>query len=123
MQATREELIYIHKTIWNTLYRVIKKLGKITPSDLQFYKDGLLRDIYNENIVSKEVLNYVYKHSSCVLCCLYASDFCNNCPLQDCSTPESLYQQILKGSPEDCLKIRDLIYNADIPDYIEIEEK
>lgn len=121
MKVTREELIYIHKTIWNTLYRVIKKLGKITPSDLQFYKDGLLCDIYNENIVSKEALNYVYKRNSCVLCCLYASDFCNNCPLQNCTMPESLYQQILKGSPEACLKIRDSIYKADIPDYIEIE--
>lgn len=121
MQVTREELIYIHKRIWNSLYRLIKKLGKITPSDVQFYKDGLLCDIYNENIVSNEALNYVYKHRSCVLCCLYSSDFCNNCPLQDCTTPESLYQQFLKGSPEACLKIRDSIYKADIPDYIEIE--
>lgn len=60
MQVTREELIYTHKRIWNSLYRVIKKLGKITPSDVQFYKDGLLCDIYNENIVSNEALNYVY---------------------------------------------------------------
>lgn len=123
MKVTREELIYIHKRIWNSLYRVIKKLGKITPSDVQFYKDDLLCDIYNENIVSNEALNYVYKHSSCVLCCLYLSDFCNNCPLQDCTTPESLYQQILKGSPEACLKIRDLIYVANIPEYIEIPEE
>jgi hypothetical protein len=75
----------------------------------------------NENKVSQQILKWVFMNSACVFCALFSDDFCNNCPLHDCTTPESLYQQVLNGSEEACVKIRDLIYNADIPDYIEIE--
>ena len=96
---------------------------KPNSADLQCMKDSYIYDMVNENVVSQYVLSWVYKHSSCVFCALYSADFCNNCPLYECVTPESLYQQVLKGSEEACVKIRDSIYYADIPDYIEIPEE
>jgi len=120
MQATREELIYIHKRIWNDVRDYIKySPGKI--DSILFIKDCCIQNMINENKVSQQILKWVFMNSACVFCALFSDDFCNNCPLHDCTTPESLYQQVLNGSEEACVKIRDLIYNADIPDYIEIE--
>lgn len=120
MQVKREELIHIHKRIWNEVREYIKHShGEI--DNLLFIKDKCIHDMINENEVSKQTLNWVYRHTSCVFCALFSADFCNNCPLHDCIQPESLYQLVLNGSEEACVKIRDLIYKADIPDYIEIE--
>lgn len=75
----------------------------------------------NENEVSQTALEWVNVNCGCVFCALFSADFCNKCPLDDCTSLDSLYQLVLKGSEEACIKIRDLIYKADIPDYIEIE--
>lgn len=121
MKVTREELIYIHKRIWNgVLQDIHNSNGEI--DNLLFIKDCYIQDMIDENEVSKQTLKWVYKNSACVFCALFSADFCNNCPLHDCTSPESLYQLVLKGSEEACVKIRDLIYQADIPDYIEIQE-
>ena len=120
MKVTREELIYIHKRIWDNVKENVNK-GTITNSgELQCIKDSYIIDMINENVVSLNSLRWVYLNSSCVFCALFSAEFCNNCPLHDCVTPESLYQQVLKGSEEACVKIRDLIYYAQIPEYIEI---
>ena len=119
MKVSREELIYIHKRIWNGVRDYIKHShGEI--DSILFIKESCIHNMINENEVSQQTLKWVYKNSACVFCALFLADFCN-CPLHDCTTPESLYQQVLKGSEEACVKIRDLIYYADIPDYIEIE--
>lgn len=123
MIATREELIYIHKRIWNNVKCVIHDGLKPNSADLQLMKDSYIFDMLNENVVSGASLSLVYQNSSCVFCALFSQDFCNNCPLHDCVTPESLYQQVLNGSEEACIKIRDLIYEADIPEYIENPEE
>ena len=120
MQVTREELIYIHKRIWNGVREYIKHSnGEIVPT--LFIKDCCIQNMVNENEVSQQALKWVYRNSACVFCALFSQDFCKNCPLHDCTSPESLYKLVLKGSEEACVKIRDLIYKADIPDYIEIE--
>ena len=120
MKVTREELIYIHKRIWNGVREYIKHShDEIVPT--LSIKDCCIQNMMNENVVSQQALKWVYRNSACVFCALFSADFCNNCPLHDCTSPESLYQLVLKGSEEACVKIRDLIYNADIPDYIEIE--
>lgn len=120
MQVTREELIYIHKRIWNGVLDYIKHSpGEI--DSILFIKESCINNMINENYVSQQTLKWVYRESACVFCALFSEDYCNNCPLHDCTTPESLYQLVLNGSEEACVKIRDLIYNADIPDYIEIE--
>ena len=121
MKATREELIYIHKRIWNGVREYIKHSphGEIVPT--LHIKDCCIQNMENENVVSHQILKWIYRNSACVFCALYSADFCKNCPLNDCVNPESLYQQVLNGSEEACVKIRDLIYQADIPDYIEIE--
>lgn len=120
MLVKREELIYIHKRIWNEVHEYIKySPGEI--DSLLFIKDCCIHNMVNENEVSQQTLKWVYRNSACVFCALFSADYCNNCPLHDCTTPESLYHQVLKGSEEACVKIRDLIYQADIPDYIEIE--
>lgn len=122
MKVTREELIYIHKRIWNYVRYYIKHShGEI--DNLLFIKDCCIIDMINENEVSRQHLNWVYRNSVCVFCALFSDNFCNNCPLHDCTPPESLYQQVLNGSEEACIKIRDLIYEADIPEYIEIPEE
>ena len=122
MKVTREELIYIHKRIWNGVREYIKHShDEIVPT--LFIKDCCIQNMMNENEVSQQALKWVYRNSACVFCALFSADFCNNCPLHDCTTSESLYQLVLNGSEEACVKIRDLIYKADIPDYIEIEEE
>ena len=122
MKATREELIYIHKRIWDGVRDYIKHShGEI--DSLLFIKDRCIHDMINENVISQQTLKWIYRNSACVFCALFSADFCNNCPLHDCTTPESLYQLVLNGSEEACVKIRDIIYNADIPDYIEIPEE
>ena len=122
MKVTREELIYIHKRIWNgVLQDIHNSNGEI--DNLLFIKDCYIQDMIDENEVSKQTLKWVYKNSACVFCALFSEYFCNNCPLHDCTQSDSLYQLVLKGSEEACVKIRDLIYKADIPDYIEIEVK
>lgn len=126
MKVTREELIYIHKRIWNGVHQYIHnscyKTNEI-PLNLHYVKDVYIYDMLNENKVSQKVLEWVYENSSCVFCALFSADFCNNCPLHDCTTPYSLYQLVLNGSEEACVKIRDLIYKADIPEHIEIPEE
>lgn len=120
MKATREELIYIHKRIWNEVREYIKHShGEIVP--VLFIKERCIHNMINENKISQQILKWVFRNSCCVFCALFSSYFCNNCPLHDCTSPESLFQLVLKGSEEACVKIRDLIYQADIPDYIEIE--
>lgn len=122
MQVSREELIYIHKRIWDGVRQYIHASnGEI--DNLLFIKDRYIQDMIDGKEVSKQTLNLVYRNCSCVFCALFSSHFCKGCPLHDCTTPESLYQLVLKGSEEACVKIRDLIYKADIPDYIEIEEE
>ena len=97
MQVTREELIYIHKRIWNGVRYYIKHShGKI--DNLLFIKDCCIQNMINENEVSQQTLKLVYRNSACVFCTLFSAVFCNNCPLHDCTTPESLYQQVLNGS-------------------------
>ena len=120
MLATREELIYIHKRIWNEVREYIRYSHGETDSIL-FIKDCCIHDMENKNEVSQQTLKWVYRNSACVFCALFFADFCNGCPLHNCTTPDSLYQLVLNGSEEACVKIRDLIYNAYIPDYIEIE--
>lgn len=122
MKATREELIYIHKRIWNGVRDYIKHShdeDEIVPT--LFIKDCCIQNMINENKVSQQTLKWVYSNSACVFCALFSQDFCKNCPLHDCVNPDSLYQLVVNGSEEACVKIRDLIYKADIPDYIEIE--
>ena len=122
MQATREELIHIHKRIWDEVRECINHShGEI--DNLLFIKDCCINGMVNENEVSQQALKWVYRNSGCVFCALFSQGFCNNCPLHDCTSPESLYQLVLKGSEEACVKIRDLIYQADIPEYIEIPEE
>lgn len=122
MKVTREELIYIHKRIWNGVREYVKHShGEI--DSLLFIKDCCIHDMVNENEVSQQTLKWVFRNSACVFCALFSQDFCKNCPLHDCTTPESLYNLVLEGSEEACVKIRDLIYQADIPDYIEIPEE
>ena len=117
MKATREELIYIHKRIWDCIREHIKHShDKIVP--VLFIKECCIHNTANENVVSQQTLKWVYRNSGCVFCALFSADFCKNCPIHDCVTPESLYQLVLNGSEEACVKIRDLIYNADIPCYI-----
>lgn len=122
MQVTRKELIYIHRRIWDEVKNVIHDGLKPDSTDLQLMKDSYIFDMLDKNEVSEVALAFVYRHSSCVFCALYSADFCNNCLLHDCASPESLYQLVLKGSEQACVKIRDLIYEADIPEYIEIPE-
>ena len=119
MKVTREELIYIHKRIWNDIREYIHSHGEI--DNMQFIKYCCFNDMKDENVVSQQVLNFVFVNSACVFCTLFSADHCNKCPLHDCASSESLYKLVLKGSEEACVKIRDLIYKADIPDYIEIE--
>lgn len=122
MKATREELIYIHKRIWNAVRDYIKySHGEI--DSLLFIKDCCINNMAKENVVSQQTLKWIYRNSACVFCALFSADFCKNCPLHDCVTDISLYQQVLNGSEEACVEIRDLIYQADIPDYIEIPEE
>lgn len=124
MKVTREELIYTHKRIWNGVREYIKHThGEGEIDSLLFIKGCCIQNMANENEVSQQALKWVYRNSACVFCALFSADFCNNCPLHDCTTPESLYQLVLEGSEEACVKIRDLIYQADIPDYIEIREE
>ena len=122
MKVTREELIHIHKRIWDEVRECINHShGEI--DNLLFIKDCCINDMVNENEVSQQALKWVYRNSGCVFCALFSQDFCKNCPLHDCTTPESLYQLVLNGSEEACVKIRDLIYQAGIPEYIEIPEE
>lgn len=122
MQVTREELIHIHKRIWDEVREHINH-SPDEIDNLLFIKDMCIHDMINENVISQQTLTWVYRHSACVFCALFSQDFCKNCPLHDCTSPDSLYQLVLKGSEEACVKIRDLIYQADIPDYIEIPEE
>lgn len=122
MQVKREELIHIHKRIWNGVRDYIKHShGEIVPTLL--IKDCCIQNMVNENEVSHQTLKWVYRNSACVFCALFSADFCKNCPLHHCTQPESLYQLVLNGSEEACVKIRDLIYYADIPEHIEIPEE
>ena len=120
MKATREELIYIHKRIWDGVRGYINHSHDIIVPTLSI-KHACIQNMINENKVSQQTLKWVYRNSACVFCALFLKDICNGCPLHDCTSPESLYNQVLNGSEEACVKIRDLIYKADIPDYIEIE--
>ena len=117
MQVKREELIHIHKRIWNEIREYIRHSHGEEIDGLLFIKGRCIQDMLNENIVSQQTLKWVYRYSACVFCALFSADHCNKCPLHDCTTSESLYQLAFKGSEEACVKIRDLIYNADIPDY------
>lgn len=122
MKVTREELIYIHKRIWNGVREYIKHShGEIVPT--LYIKDCCIQNMVNENELSQQTLKWIYRNSACVFCALFSADFCNGCPLHDCVNPESLYHLVLNGSEEACVKIRDLIYQADIPEYIEIPEE
>ena len=123
MRVSREELICIHKIIWDNVKGNVNNVSSMNSGVLQCIKDSYIIDMINENIFSQQALKWVYLNCSCVFCALFSADFCNKCPLQDCVTPESLYQQVLKGSEEACVKIRDLIYYAQIPEYIEIPEE
>lgn len=124
MKITREELIYIHKRIWNGILQYIHDShGKISLIPITDIKNSYIYAMENENEVSETALGWVNENCGCVFCALFLSYFCKNCPLYSCTNPESLYQLVLKGSEEACIKIRDAIDYADIPEYIEILEE
>lgn len=65
MQVTREELIYIHKRIWNGVREYVKHShGEIVPT--LFIKDCCIENMLNENEVSQQTLKWVYRNSACV---------------------------------------------------------
>lgn len=124
MKVTREELIYIHKRIWNSICEYIHyHHSEISIIPIEYIKDSCIQVMMDENEVSQNTLEWVDLECGCVFCALFSLDFCKNCPLGSCIQPESLYQLVLKGSEEACIKIRDSIDYADIPEYIEIPKE
>lgn len=65
MKVTREELIHIHKRIWNEVREYISHShGEI--DSLLFIKERCIHDMANKNEVSQQSLNLVYVNSACV---------------------------------------------------------
>ena len=131
MKIQNKDLIFIHKFIWSYIYKeveVYKDRNIINlPRDFNLIamKNKAVSLLLDDEIITNNLFDYLTKHNFCVLCFLsvVSENGCNDCPLKDCNSPYSLYQEARKGSLP---AIRDIYYSIDkalIPHIIEIPEE
>ena len=131
MKIQKKDLIFIHKFIWAYIYKEVKYYHARNiinlPRDFNFIamKNKAVSLLLDYEIITNTLFDYLINHNFCVLCFLFAvsENCCHDCPLKDCNSPYSLYQEARKGSLP---AIRDIYYSIDevfIPDYIEIPEE
>lgn len=131
MKIQKKDLIFTHKFIWSHIYDEVEDY-----KDRNIYNFPLnfnIREIKNEainllldnEIITNTMYDYLTYNSCCILCLIFKSskNGCNDCPLKDCNSPCSMYQEVRKGSLS---AIREIYYSIDkahIPEYIEIPEE
>ena len=131
MKIQKKDLIFIHKFIWTYIYKeveVYKDRNIINlPRDFNLIamKNKAVSLLLDDEIITNTLFNYLSHCNFCVLCFLFvvSENGCNDCPLKDCNSPYSLYQEARKGSLP---AIRDIYYSIDkalIPHIIEIPEE
>lgn len=131
MKIQKKDLIFIHKFIWLYVYKeveLIKDRNMINSTldvNIRLMKNKAVDLLLDEEIINNTMSNYLSFNHACILCLLFrrSENGCNDCPLKDCNSTYSLYQEARKGSLS---AIRDIYYSIDkalIPEYIEIPEE
>ena len=127
MKIKKKDLICIHKFIWSYIYKEVedyKDRNINSPENFNFkeMKNKAISLLLEEHIITDALMVCLSTHNFCVLCLIFvwSENGCIDCPLKDCNSPRSMYQQARKGS---LLAIRDIYYSIDkalIPDIIEL---
>lgn len=131
MKIKKKDLIFIHKFIWSHIYKEVEYIRDINMSNstivfnIRKMKNKHISVLLDDKIITNNLDNYLSYHHGCILCLIFrhSENDCFGCPLKDCSSPYSLYQEARKGSLN---AIRDIYYSIDkahIPDSIEIPEE
>ena len=131
MKVSRKDLIFIHKFIWSYIYREVDTykdtfIGNLPLNfNIKEMKNKALVLLLDYEIITNNLFNYLSYNNCCILCLIFrhSENGCNDCPLKDCNSPYSLYQEARKGSLP---AIREIYYSIDkahIPEYIEIPEE
>lgn len=128
MKIKKKDLIFIHKFIWSYIYKEVDdyKDRNILNIPINFntkeMKNKAVSLLLQEGVITEELVIYLSSHNFCILCLLFtfSENGCFDCPLKDCNSPRSMYQEARKGSLS---AIRDIYYSIDkaiIPDIIEL---
>lgn len=131
MKIQKKDLIFIHKFIWSYIYKEVEVYKDRNifnfPRDFKLIamKNKAVSLLLEDEIITDSLFNYLRTHNFCVLCLIFthSENGCFDCPLKDCNSPWSMYQQARKGSLH---AIRDIYYSIDkalIPHIIEITEE
>ena len=131
MKIQKKDLIFIHKFIWSYIYKEVEHIQDINMSNstisfnIRKMKNKAISLLLDDKIITNNLYNYLSCHIVCILCLIfrYSENGCFDCPLKDCNSYYSLYQQARKGSLP---AIRGIYYSIDkaiIPEYIEIPEE
>lgn len=128
MKIKKKDLIFIHKFIWAYIYKEVEDYKDRNiinlPKNFNFkeMKNKALSLLLEERIITDVLMDWLSTHNFCVLCLIFdwSEKGCIECPLKDCNSSRSMYQQARKGSLS---AIRDIYYSIDkalIPDIIEL---
>ena len=129
MKIKKKDLIFIHKFIWSYIYREVEDYQDRNfmnlPHDFNLIsmKKKAISLLLENEIITNSLYNYLSLHYCCILCLIFRRSAigCFDCPLKDCNSPYSLYQEARKGSLP---AIREIYYSIDkahTPEYIEIK--
>ena len=125
MKIKKKDLIFIHKFIWSHIYSEVESYkDRIIIFNIKEMKNKSLSLLLDDEIITNNLFNYLRHNNGCILCLIfrYSENGCFDCPLKDCISPYSMYQETKKGSLS---AIREIYYSIDkahIPEYIEIPE-
>lgn len=128
MKIQKKDLIFIHKFICSYIYREVEDYHDRNiinlPRDFNLIamKSKAVSLLLDDEIITNTLFDYLTNHNFCILCLLFtvSENGCFDCPLKDCNSPRSMYQEARKGSLS---AIRDIYYSIDkalIPDVIEL---
>lgn len=131
MKIKKKDLIFIHKFIWSHIYKEVEYIQDINMSNstisfnIRKMKNKAISLLLDDKIITNNLDNYLSYHNGCILCLIFrhSENGCLDCPLKDCNSPYSLYQEARKGSLSAIRKIYYSIDIAIIPEYIEIPEE
>ena len=129
MKIQKKDLIFIHKFIWSYIYREVEYYQDRNiinlPLNIKEMKNNVIRLLLDNEIITNTMVNCLSNNNCCILCLIfrYSENGCFYCPLKDCNSTNSKYQEARKGSLS---AIRNIYYSIDkgsIPEYIEISEE
>lgn len=131
MKIKKKDLIFIHKFIWSYIYKEVETyedrnyINLPLNFNIKEMKNKALVLLLDGEIITNNLFNYLSHNYCCILCLIFrhSENGCFDCPLKDCNSLYSRYQEAKKGSLSEIRQIYYSIDKAHIPEYIEIPEE